>query len=63
MCVNVTGNTLQSGAGTVDLNETAGTMNVTQASAAALAGANGIPAGNVTVAGTPTFGVAPCTVP
>jgi hypothetical protein len=63
MCANVTGNTLQAGAGVIDLNETAGTMTVTQASAAALAAANGIPAGNVTVGGTPTFGVAPCTVP
>jgi hypothetical protein len=63
MCANVTGNTLQTGAGTIELNETAGTMTATQASAAAMAAANGIPGGNVTVLGTPTFGVAACTLP
>jgi hypothetical protein len=62
-CVNISGNTLQSGAGTILLDETAGTMTVTQASTAAMAGANGIPAGNVTASGTPTFGVAPCVLP
>ena len=57
------GNTLQGGAGTITLEETAGTMTVTQASAAAMAAANGLPAANVTSSGTPTFGVAPCTLP
>jgi hypothetical protein len=63
MCVNITGNTLQGGAGTISLDETAGTMTVTQASAAALAAANGIPGGNVTTTGTPAFGAAACTLP
>jgi hypothetical protein len=63
MCVNIAGNTLQAGAGTITLDETAGAMTVTQASAAAMAGANGIPAGNVTTSGTPTFGGAPCLLP
>ncbi len=63
MCVNINGNTLQSGAGTISLDETAGTMTVTQASTAAMAAANGIPAGNVTSSGTPTFNSAACTLP
>ena len=63
MCVNITGNTLQSGAGTITLDEIAGTMNGTQASAAAMAAANGIPGGNVTVSGTPAFGQPGCTIP
>ena len=63
MCVNVTGNTLQSGSGTVEVNETAGTLTVAQASAAALATANGIPGGNVTVLGAVAFGGPTCTLP
>jgi hypothetical protein len=64
LCANITGNTLQSGAGTIELDETAGNMTVTQASTAAMAAANGIAAANVTVvAGTPTFGVAACPTP
>ena len=63
MCVNITGNTLQSGGGTIEVDETAGTLTVTQASAAALATANGIPGGNVTVLGGVAFGGATCTLP
>ena len=63
LCANITGNTLNSGAGTIGLTETAGNMTVTQASAAAMATANGIPAGNVIVTGTPTFGAAACSLP
>jgi hypothetical protein len=55
-------NTLAAGAGTVNLNEINGTLNVEQASATALATANGIPSGNVAVGGTPQFGVA-CAAP
>ncbi len=63
MCANITGNALQSGTGTIVVSEVAGNLSVTQASAAALAAANGIPAGNVTVAGTPAFGGPTCVVP
>ena len=63
LCGNITGNTLNSGAGTVRLDESAGTFNITQSTAAALAAANGIPAGNVTVVGTPAFNQAPCPIP
>jgi hypothetical protein len=63
LCANVTGNTLNGGAGSINLNEAAGSMTVTQANAAAVAAANGIPGGNVTVAGTPTFGAPACTLP
>ena len=56
-------NTLAAGAGTVNLNEINGTLNVEQASATALATANGIPSGNVSItSGTPQFGVA-CAAP
>ena len=63
MCVNITGNTLQSGGGTIEVNEAAGTLTVTQASAAALATANGIPGGNVTVLGGVAFGGSACIMP
>jgi hypothetical protein len=62
MCIDVNTNIVAAGLGTIAINETAGTLNVEQASAAALALANGIPAGNVTVTGTPQFGIA-CAVP
>jgi hypothetical protein len=62
LCLDMTGNTLDGGAGQVDLNET-GTLNVEQASQAALAAANGIPAANVLITGgAPSFGVA-CQAP
>ena len=60
MCANISGNTL-TGANTIQLDEQAGTMNVTQGSAAAVAAANGGAA--VTVGGTPAFGVAACPLP
>lgn len=63
LCANITGNTLQSGGGTITVNEAAGTVTVTQASAAALASANGIPAANVTVVGSPSFGQPACALP
>ena len=62
MCVDVNTNIVAAGAGTIAINETAGALNVEQASAAAVAAANGIPAGNVTVTGTPQFGIA-CAIP
>ncbi|HEX8560198.1 MAG TPA: PxKF domain-containing protein [Pyrinomonadaceae bacterium] len=62
LCLDVNGNTLDGGAGRVALNQTSGAFNVEQASAAAVAAANGVPAGNVTVAGSPQFGVA-CAAP
>ena len=62
LCGNVTGNTLQSGTGTIGLNQT-GTMRITQANAGALAAANSIPAGNVAVTGSPLFGQPACTTP
>ncbi len=66
-CLNISGNTLNHSPGmnngTININETAGTLNVTQASAAAVASANGIPAGNVTVGGTPAFGQPACPTP
>jgi large repetitive protein len=63
MCANITGNTLQSGVGTITVEQAAGTLTVTQASAAALAAASGIPSGNVTVIGGVLFGQPPCTIP
>ena len=63
LCANITGNTLQAGGGSITVEETAGTVTVTQASAAALASANGIPAGNVTVSGAVAFGVPACIIP
>ncbi|MHB0969746.1 MAG: cadherin domain-containing protein [Thermoanaerobaculia bacterium] len=63
MCVNITGNTLQGGTGTISLDETAGTMTVTQSNASQVASANGIPNLNVTTTGTPQFNAAPCTLP
>ncbi len=59
LCANVSGNTLSPN--TITLTETAGNMTVTQASAAAVAAANG--GATVTVVGTPTFGVPPCALP
>ena len=52
-CLNVFGNTLDSGAGTINLDELGATsaINVTQGSAALLGTLNGIPAGNVTTSG------------
>jgi hypothetical protein len=62
LCLDLTGNTFDGGAGQVDLNET-GVLNVEQASQAALATANGIPSGNVLITGgAPSFGVA-CQAP
>jgi hypothetical protein len=56
-------NTLAAGAGTIGLGEFLGTLNVEQASATALATANGIPSGNVSITGgSPQFGVA-CAAP
>jgi trimeric autotransporter adhesin len=59
-CLDASGNTLASGSGLIVLNETAGALNVEQASAAALATANG--GATVTQTGTPNFGVA-CAAP
>ena len=58
-CANISGNTLSPGSITV--NEILGTLNVTQASSAALAAANG--GAVVTVGGTPAFGQPVCTLP
>ena len=62
MCANISGNVLPGGAiGVIQLTESAGALNVTQASAAAVAAANS--GATVTVSGTPTFGVPACTLP
>lgn len=61
LCLNVTGNTLNA-AGTIGIDQT-GTLRVPQASAAAIATANGIPSGNVTVTGAPAFSQPVCPVP
>ena len=63
LCGNISGNSINGATGTIALTETAGNMTITQASAAAMAAANGIPAGNVVVTGTPTFGSAACALP
>ncbi|MFL6332333.1 MAG: beta strand repeat-containing protein [Pyrinomonadaceae bacterium] len=57
LCLDASGNTLAAGAGLISLTETNGALNVEQASAAALATANGIPAANVTQSGSPQFGI------
>ncbi|HEX8149554.1 MAG TPA: PxKF domain-containing protein [Pyrinomonadaceae bacterium] len=62
LCLDASGNTIAAGAGVLSLTEGAGALNVEQADANALAAANGIPAANVTVSGTPQFGVA-CLAP
>ena len=57
LCLDMSGNTLDGGAGQIDLNET-GVLNVEQASQALLASGNTIPSGNVLVTGgVPDFGV------
>ncbi|MBK9654223.1 MAG: hypothetical protein IPO66_01645 [Rhodanobacteraceae bacterium] len=62
LCLNMSANTVGAGAGVLDLDDV-GELNVQQASAAALAAANGIPAGNVVItSGAPVFGVA-CPAP
>ena len=62
LCMNASSNTLPGGGtGVILITETAGTINVTQASAAAVAAANS--GATVTVSGTPTYGVAPCITP
>ncbi len=64
ICLNISGNTLPAaGVGVIQINENAapGQINVTQASAAAVAAANS--GATVTVAGSPTFGAPACTQP
>jgi hypothetical protein len=64
VCADITGNTVAAGAGGIDLNEATGnTLNIEQASAAAVAAANGIPAGNVTPDAGVAFGVTCATPP
>ncbi len=60
-CANITGNTLSAAGGTIGLDETLGTLNVTQASSAALGTANG--GATVQVNGAPAFGQPACTLP
>lgn len=61
LCLDVNGNTLAGGAaGLIAINESAGTLNVEQASAAAVTTANNGAA--VTTSGTPQFGVT-CAAP
>jgi uncharacterized repeat protein (TIGR01451 family) len=63
LCLDANGNTLAAGSGLISLTEGTGVLNVEQASAAALATANAVPAGNITpVSGTPNYGVA-CAAP
>ncbi len=62
MCANISGNVLPAaGVGVIQLTESAGTLNVTQASAASVAAANS--GATVTVSGAPTFGSAACMLP
>jgi len=62
MCVNISGNILPAaGVGVIQLTKSTGTMNVTQASAAAVAAANS--GATVTVTNVPTFGQPTCTTP
>ncbi|HEX8501085.1 MAG TPA: immunoglobulin-like domain-containing protein [Pyrinomonadaceae bacterium] len=62
VCLDANGNTLEAGNGRIALNRSAGALDVEQTSATALASANGIPAGNVTVTGAVSFGIA-CAAP
>jgi uncharacterized repeat protein (TIGR01451 family) len=62
ICLDMNGNTLDAGAGQIQLNEDGGPVNVEQASQAALATANGIPSGNVIFTGSPNYGVG-CSAP
>jgi hypothetical protein len=62
LCLNISGNTVPAGgAGVIKLSESVESLNVVQASAAAVAAANN--AATVTVSGSPTFGVAACPTP
>jgi uncharacterized repeat protein (TIGR01451 family) len=61
MCVDIRSNNLSAAGNTIKLDETAGTMNVEQASAAAMGTANG--GATVNVTGTPTFGAGNCAEP
>jgi len=64
VCADITGNTVASGAGVIDLNEVStNTLNIEQASAAAVATANSIPAANVTPDAGVSFGVTCATPP
>ena len=60
-CANISGNTLSAAGNTIGLDETLGTLNVTQASSAALGAANG--GATVEVNGAPAFGQPACTLP
>ena len=62
LCFNVTGNTLSAGTGTIGIDQT-GTVRVPQANAAAIAAANGIPAANVVITGSPLFNQPVCLLP
>ena len=61
MDVSITGNDLDATGNVIDLNKSAGDMNVTQASAAAIAAANG--GATVNVSGTPDFSQPAPTLP
>jgi len=62
LCFNASGNTLPGGGtGVILLTETAGAMNVTQASQAALSTANS--SATVTLSGSPSFGQPVCILP
>lgn len=62
LCFNASGNTLPGGGtGVILLTETAGAMNVTQASQAALSTANS--SATVTLSGSPSFGQPACILP
>ena len=62
MCANISGNTLSGAGNTIDLNATAGVMNITQASQAALSAANGGAVVSLSIP-PPTFGAPACTTP
>lgn len=57
ICIDVTGNTLAAGAGTMVLNQVQGVLNNKQSGTAALASSNGISPGNVTTSGTVNYNV------
>jgi hypothetical protein len=65
MCASVFSNTLDSGAGQIEVDEDPGAvLDLVQTSQANLASVNGIPTGNVIVTGAPNWnGTASCTMP
>ncbi|GAA5505761.1 cadherin domain-containing protein [Novipirellula caenicola] len=68
LCLNMSANTLNAGAGTIVVDEDGGSsldaqLSIVQADQATLASVNGIPTANVTMVGSPSFGAAACPTP